>query len=94
MSLSFASLGESSLEIARKHPMTEDFLRSQLGRVGNTVFELRNLEAVIEGSPMLPLSVLSELRHEMVRQLDESSARVPVRRIATESALTARIAKR
>ncbi len=77
------------LEIARKHPMTEDFLRSQLGRVGNTVFELRNLEAVIEGSPMLPLSVLSELRHEMVRQLDESSARVPVRRIATESALTA-----
>lgn len=36
---------------------------------------------------MLPLSVLSELRHEMVRQLDESSARVPARRIATESVL-------
>ncbi len=77
------------LELARKHPMTEDFLRSQLGRVGHTVFELRNLEAVIEGSPMLPLSVLSELRHEMVRQLNESSAQVPVRRIAAESALDA-----
>lgn len=79
----------SPLEIARKHPMTEDLLRSQLGRVGNTVFELRCLEAVIEGSPMLPLSVLSELRHEMVRQLNESSARVSVRRIATGSALDA-----
>ncbi len=77
------------LEAARKHPMTEDFLRTQLGRVGNTVFELRNLNAVIEGGPMLPLSVLSELRHEMVRQLNESSTRVPVRRIAAESALSA-----
>ena len=77
------------LEIARKHPMTEDFLRTQLGRVGNTVFELRNLEAVIEGSPMLPLSVLSELRHEMVRQLNESSVRVPVRRVSAELVLDA-----
>ncbi len=77
------------LEVARKHPVTDDFLRSQLGRLGQTVYELRNLDAAIDGSPMIPLSVLSELRHEMIRQLESSAARVPMRRIASESVLTA-----
>ena len=77
------------LEAAKKHPVTEDFLRSQLGRLGQTVYELRNLDAAIDGSPMIPLSVLSELRHEMIRQLKSSAARVPQRRIASESALAA-----
>jgi putative protease len=75
------------LEAAKKHPMTEDFLRSQLGRLGQTVYEIHSLNAQIDGSPMIPLSVLSELRHEMIRQLESSAARVPQRRIASESAL-------
>jgi putative protease len=75
------------LEAAKKHPVTTDFLRSQLGRLGQTVYELRELDATIDGSPMIPLSVLSELRHEMIRQLEASVARVPQRRIASESAL-------
>ena len=77
------------LEAAKKHPMTDDFLRSQLGRLGQTVYGLSHLDAVIDGSPMIPLSVLSELRHEMIRQLESSAARVPQRRIASESALAA-----
>ena len=77
------------LEAARKHPVTPDFLRSQLGRLGQTVYELSNLDAVIDHSPMIPLSVLSELRHEMIRQLESSAARVPQRRFASESALAA-----
>jgi putative protease len=79
----------SPLAAAKKHPVTNDFLRSQLGRLGQTVYELRNLGAEIDGSPMIPLSVLSELRHAMIRQLGESAARVPQRRIAGESALKA-----
>lgn len=79
----------SPLEVAKKHPVTNDLLRSQLGRLGQTVYELRDLDAVIDGSPMIPLSVLSELRHEMIRQLEASAARVPQRRIASESALAA-----
>ena len=75
------------LEAARKHPVTEDFLRSQLGRLGQTVYDLRNLDVIIDGSPMTPLSVLSELRHEIIRQLEESVAQVPRRRIADGSAL-------
>jgi putative protease len=80
---------ESPLEEARRHPLTEEVLKEQLGRLGKTVFELQDLTASIDGSPMIPLSVLGGLRREMVQQLENSSAVVPTRRIADESALTA-----
>lgn len=80
---------ESVLEEARRHPLTETILKEQLGRLGNTVFELEELTATIEGSPMIPLSVLGGLRRKMIQQLEESSAILPPRRIAEESALKA-----
>jgi U32 family peptidase len=80
---------ESPLEEARRHPLTEDVLKEQLGRLGKTVFELNDLAASIEGSPMIPLSVLGGLRREMVQQLEDSSAVLPTRRIADQSALAA-----
>jgi putative protease len=67
---------------ARKHPLTEETLREQFGRLGGTPFILRELDAQIDGRPMLPFSVLGELRHELVRRLDELSALTPVRQIA------------
>lgn len=79
----------SPLEEAKKHPVTADFLRSQLGRLGQTVYELPSLDAAIDGSPMIPLSVLSELRHEMIRQLELSATHAPQRRIASEPVLAA-----
>ena len=80
---------ETPLEEARRHPLTEDVLNEQLGRLGKTVFKLSNLTALIGGSPMIPLSVLGGLRREMIQQLEDSSADLPARRIAGESALTA-----
>lgn len=79
----------SPLEEARRHPLTKDVLVKQLGRLGRTVFELNNLTASIDGSPMIPLSVLGSLRREMVQQLEDSSAVLPTRRIAGYSALAA-----
>ena len=67
------------LETARKHPLTAELLGEQLGRLGATVYELRNLDARIDGRPMIPLSVLGKLRHEMVRLLDEAAERPPCR---------------
>ena len=55
---------------ARKHPLTEATLREQFGRLGGTVYELRNLTANIAGEVMLPLSILNAVRKEMVRKLD------------------------
>jgi putative protease len=80
---------ESPLEEARRHPLTDEVLKEQLGRLGKTVFELGELSATITGSPMIPLSVLGGLRREMIQQLEESSAVPPTRRISEFSALTA-----
>lgn len=69
---------------ARKHPLSADVLREQLGRLGGSGYELRRLDAKIDGQPMVPLSVLGKLRHAMIEKLDASAATPPVRRIAAE----------
>ncbi len=69
------------LAAANKHPLTHHVLEEQLGRLGGTVYELRNLRAEIVGEPMVPLSVLGKLRHEMIEQLAISIASRPTRRI-------------
>jgi len=58
---------------ATKHPLTEETLREQLGRLGGTPFELRRLTAEIEGRPMLPLSVVGRLRHALVEKLEQAA---------------------
>ncbi|MEX0641991.1 MAG: DUF3656 domain-containing protein [Pirellulales bacterium] len=72
-----------SLQAATKHPLTEAVLRQQLGRLGGTVYELRNVAARITGEPMAPLSVLGQLRHAMVAELEKSALVRPPRRILT-----------
>lgn len=76
-----------SLEEARKHPLTAELLREQFGRLGGTLYELRSLDAHIDGQPMVPLSVLGKLRHELVRALDASRVGLAPRHIAAGSAL-------
>ena len=61
------------LEPARKHPLTSETLREQLDRLGGTIYSLGNVEAEIIGNPMVPLSVLGNLRREMLAQLEASS---------------------
>ncbi len=63
--------GETNLETARKHPLTVDVLKEQFSRLGETLYELADLNAVLQGDPMLPLSVMGQLRREMVQRLDE-----------------------
>ncbi len=65
---------------ATKHPLDEGVLRDQLGRLGNTPFELRGLAAAITGHPMLPLSVLGQLRKELTTRLEAVVATAPAAR--------------
>jgi len=74
-------------EAARKHPLTEATLRDQFGRLGGTPFVLGDLTAEITGQPMLPLSVLGKLRHEMLAALSERQTVPPERMIAAAPAL-------
>ncbi len=80
---------DEPLQAARKHALTPEVLREQFGRLGGSAYELRNVEAVIDGQPMVPLSVLGRLRHEMLRQLDEAVLRTQSYPTATQPVLHA-----
>ena len=80
---------ESPLAPARSQPADVDLLRDQLGRLGGTIYRLRNLAASVVGDPMVPKSLLNQVRRDLVAQLDLSAA-APLRRAtATELALPA-----
>jgi len=49
--------------------LTVEFLRDQLGRLGNTAYALRELELNVEGSPFAPASLLNQVRRDAVRRL-------------------------
>jgi putative protease len=77
------------LAAAIKHPLTAETLEKQLGRLGGTGFVLAELTAEIAGSPMVPLSVLGQLRHDMVAQLTAARdhALHPPRQLSAEVVL-------
>ena len=57
------------LVAAQNRGLSVEQLRDQLGRLGNTPYELAGLEATIEGSLFVPVSVLNTMRREAVEQL-------------------------
>lgn len=67
-------MSPAPLEVARKHVVTPTFLREQLGRLGGTIYRLRDLKANIQSEPMIPLSVMGQLRREMVTSLNQPVA--------------------
>lgn len=81
------SRSEHLLEPAEKHPLTEDFARKQLDRLLDTPFSLRSLRLRSTGGPMLPASVLAELRRDAVRQLVEAREARRVHAIAEPNVL-------
>ncbi|HEY9702417.1 MAG TPA: U32 family peptidase, partial [Allocoleopsis sp.] len=58
------------LQNAHNKPLSDDILKSQLGRLGNTAFHLGNLTNYLGDNLMLPISELNHLRREIVTQLD------------------------
>jgi putative protease len=53
------------IEEARKHPLTAVELREQLGRLGETPFELAGIESRLPSNAMVPRSVLNDLRRQV-----------------------------
>ncbi|MCU0961679.1 MAG: DUF3656 domain-containing protein, partial [Pirellulaceae bacterium] len=70
---------DEPLAVAVKHPVTQEMLEQQWGRLGGTGFVLRRLTASLSGAPMVPLSVLGRLRREMVAQLTAQRDALPPR---------------
>jgi U32 family peptidase len=67
---------ESSIPLAEAHtkPLTTERLQEQLGRLGNTPFQLRSLANGLNCELMLPVSELNRMRREIVAQLEELRA--------------------
>ncbi len=68
-------LSEMPLAPAAKHPLTAETLRAQLGRLGDTPYELASLDFQLEGDCHLPLSELNRLRRELVDALPQQEGR-------------------
>jgi putative protease len=64
---------------ASHHGVTIEFLREQLGRLGNTAYRLDTLHAELVGEPFIPSSLLNRLRQVAVHQLSEQQAQTPRR---------------
>jgi putative protease len=61
---------EIKLQTAAKRALDAETLAAQLGRLGDTPFELASLDNQLEGECHLPLSALNHLRRELVTKLD------------------------
>ena len=69
-------VSEERLSAAQNRALDVEYLRGQLGRLGNTAYELRALTLDLEGSPFAPSSVLNALRRSAVDCLTELQERV------------------
>jgi len=67
--------------IAQKHPATQQGISEQLNRLGNTPYRIHDCQIDIQGQPMLPLSVLGELRKRIVESVDAARQSVAGRHV-------------
>ena len=79
--LSVTVASPAPLGTARNRGLDADFLRAQLGRLGNTAYELAELQAHIEGAPFAPGSLLNQVRREAVDRLQELQGAVRRRQV-------------
>ncbi len=76
--LSAAVESAAVLEPAQNRGVSEESLRLQFGRLGNTPYELKELTLELSGSPFAPVSMLNQMRREAVERLQalQSAPRV------------------
>ncbi len=74
---------EALLEAASKRPLDAETLAAQLGRLGDSSYELGTLDNQLEGDCHIALSALNQLRRALVKKLDDAAAVKPVREIIT-----------
>ncbi|HLH17205.1 MAG TPA: U32 family peptidase [Bryobacteraceae bacterium] len=72
------------LGTARNRGLDADLLRAQLGRLGNSPYELAELELDVAGAPFAAASLLNQLRREAVERLQEEQGRAGTRAIQVQ----------
>ena len=69
---------ELLLEEAMKRPMDAALLEEQLGRLGGTVYQLDQLEVLLQGELIIPMRELNRLRRDAVEQLAGERPKPPI----------------
>jgi putative protease len=65
-----------ALAAATNRSVTVEYLREQLGRLGNTPYQLANVELQTKGQPFAPASLLNRARREAVERLQQAQGSV------------------
>ena len=78
------SLGE--VQYAREHPMTEERIRQQMEKLGNSPFVWDSLDIQMDENIFIPVKLLNELRRSATEQLEEALV-APMQRKAPEKKL-------
>ncbi|BDC50685.1 protease [Bryobacterales bacterium F-183] len=73
---------DAALEVSKNQGLTAEQFKQQFERLGGTPYELGHLEATIEGSPFVPVSLMNQIRRRAVEILQENQAALPERRRA------------
>ncbi|HEX5688604.1 MAG TPA: DUF3656 domain-containing protein [Roseiflexaceae bacterium] len=66
---------DAPLQVAQQRALDASYLRDQFGRLGNTPYELADLELDSAGQPFVPSSLLNSLRRSAVEQLAAQQSR-------------------
>ena len=75
----FIVRSEVPLQQAAKHPLGAEKLVEQLGRLGDSSFELASLDNQLQGDCHIAVSALNQLRRALVKQLEVAAAIKPER---------------
>lgn len=86
------AVGETLLAPATNRPADEALMRDQLARLGGTPYRLDGLDVEIEGGPMVPKSVLNQIRRDLVARLDAMAEAPPKRPTAAEPVVASLLA--
>ncbi len=68
---------QTALGSAQNRVLDAELLREQFGRLGNTPYELAELQLELRGRPFAPSSLLNQLRRQAIEQLAELQGQLP-----------------
>ena len=73
---------EKPLGTAKNRPLSAECLTEQLGRLGDSPYQLTSLDLDVQGSPFAPASLLNQMRRQAVATLQGRQERISLHRVA------------
>lgn len=64
-------VSDGEVQFAKEHPMSEERIRKQMEKLGNTEFEWEELDIQMDGNIFVPVKLLNELRRNALAELEE-----------------------